>query len=93
MEMRSREAAEKRALAGGKDGGEVGGFDAGRAVPDAVFAAVHSDQAAAPQPSVDLPGSHSGSEELRACYDPMRGTRNPRQFLVDRPALRTHTVA
>ena len=42
-QMRGRPPAEQRALPGGQDSGQVGGLRAGRAMPDAVDAAVHAE--------------------------------------------------
>jgi len=84
--MRSRPPAQQRALSTGKDGGQVGGVEAGRAVADAVYASVRGDQRAPLQPRGDLMACHAGTEELRPRNHPVCRAGDSGQFFVDCPA-------
>ena len=69
--MCSRLAGERVAVAARSHGGKVGGFDARRAMPDAVNAAVHAQEAPAGEPMPDLIRGQPGGKGLRPGHHPV----------------------
>ncbi len=71
VQVCSRLAGERVAVAARSYCGEVGGFQARRAMPDAVNAAVHADESPAGEPMLDLVCGEPGGKGLRPGHHPM----------------------
>jgi hypothetical protein len=78
-QMRGRATAQHRAFAAGPDSREVAGFDARRAVPDAIDATVFPQQRTEGEPVIDLVPRDPRREQLHARHDPVRARRQLRE--------------
>jgi hypothetical protein len=59
-------------------------------VTDSIDTAVLAQQRACAHAMGDLGQRHSGVEQLRACHDAVLTVRDPREFPLYGPALRSH---
>ena len=59
-------------------------------MPHPIDPAVLADQRPGSQALLDLGRCHTGAQQLHPRHDTMRGTRDPRQFLLYRPTLGSH---
>jgi hypothetical protein len=89
-EMRGGAAAEQRALAAGQDGRQVARLDARRAVADAINPAMHRQQRARANATLELSDRHPGIEELATGDHPMLPRRQTREFRLRCPAFGSH---
>jgi hypothetical protein len=88
--MRGGAAAEQRALAAGQDGRQVARLDARRAVADAINPAMHRQQRARANATLELSDRHPGIEELATGDHPMLPRRQTREFRLRCPAFGSH---
>jgi hypothetical protein len=81
---------EHRAVTAGPDSGEVTGFHARRAVPDAIDPSMLAQERPGAQPLPDLPECDAGVEQLHALDDPMRPRRQLPDHRFYRAGLMSH---
>jgi hypothetical protein len=84
--MRRSATTQYRAVARGKDGGQVGGFDARRPMSDPIDAGMLALQHATAQSRLDLSPRHAGAKELLSGHHAVPAVGKTDQFLLNCPA-------
>jgi hypothetical protein len=89
-EMRCSPSAQQRAVATREHGREIARLDARRSVSNPVDAAMLPQEGAGAQPVLDLRDREPRAQQLCSRHHAVLPSRDSREFLLHRPALRSH---